>query len=99
VIVPSRKESRKPQTADSQNLTSETPSTTLPDANNQTQAEAKTKPKERSSLPGTFRVFDASFVRDKPRSDANITGMLEPGTRIKVQSKTGDFFRVRSLVL
>jgi hypothetical protein len=23
--------------------------------------------------------------------------MLEPGTRIKVQSKTGDYFRVRSL--
>jgi SH3-like domain-containing protein len=36
-------------------------------------------------------------VRDKPRSDANITGMLEPGTRIKIQSKTGDYFRVRSL--
>jgi hypothetical protein len=42
-------------------------------------------------------VFDASFVRDKPRSDANITGMLEPGTRIRVQSKTGDYFRIRSL--
>ena len=28
------------------------------------------------------------MFRDKPRSDANITGMLEPSTRIKVQSKT-----------
>ena len=59
---------------------------------NPIQTDPKTKPKER-----TYRVFDASFVRDKPRSDANITGMLEPGTRIKIQSKTGDYFRVRSL--
>ena len=59
---------------------------------NPIQTDPKAKPKER-----TYRVFDASFVRDKPRSDANITGMLEPGTRIKIQSKTGDYFRVRSL--
>jgi general secretion pathway protein A len=59
---------------------------------NPTQTDVKAKPKER-----TYKVFDASFVRDKPRSDANITGMLEPGTRIKIQSKTGDYFRVRSL--
>jgi uncharacterized protein YgiM (DUF1202 family) len=56
------------------------------------QTDANAKPKER-----TYRVSDFSFVRDKPRSDANITGMLEPGTRITVQSKTGDYFRVRSL--
>jgi hypothetical protein len=43
------------------------------------QTDAKATPKER-----TYRVSDAFFVRDKPRSDANITGMLEPGTRIKV---------------
>ena len=59
---------------------------------NPIQTEPKAKPKER-----TYRVSDASFVRDKPRSDANITGMLEPGTRIKIQSKTGDYFRIRSL--
>jgi TIR domain/Bacterial SH3 domain len=46
---------------------------------------------------GTLRVYDTAFVRDKPRSDANITGTLESGTRIKVQSKTGDYFRVSSL--
>ena len=51
-------------------------------------------PSRKNELTGSS---DASFVRDKPRSDANITGMLEPGTRIKVQSKTGDYFRVRSL--
>jgi hypothetical protein len=63
-----------------------------PDTNQTPQTDAKIKPKER-----IYRVFDSSFVRDKPRSDANITGMLEPGTRIKIQSKTGDYFRVRSL--
>jgi hypothetical protein len=59
-------------------------------------AETKTKAKQRSAI-GTFRVFSASYVRDRPRSDATITGMLEPGTRVRVQSKTGDYFRVRSL--
>ncbi len=102
VIVPAKKESGDTQTAstraDSQNIKSETPIATSAKTDNQAQPpDTKAKPKERASLPGTFRVFDASFVRDKPRSDANITGMLEPGTRIKVQSKTGDYFRVRSL--
>jgi hypothetical protein len=95
------KESWKPQTpplnADSQTSRSETKIATSADPNRQTQPEAKTKTKERSPTSGTFRVFDSSFVRDKPRSDANITAMLEPGTRIKIQSKTGDYFRVRSL--
>jgi hypothetical protein len=69
-----------------------TPLVTSPETNHTGQTDAKIKPKER-----IYRVFDASFVRDKPRSDANITGMLEPGTRIRIQSKTGDYFRVRSL--
>jgi type II secretory pathway predicted ATPase ExeA len=55
----------------------------------------RAKTKERSS--GTFRVVNVSFVRDRPRADANITASLEPGSRIRVQSKTGDYFRVRSL--
>ena len=75
---------------------SETPATTSTDPNKQPPPDGKTKAKERTSS-GTYRVFDASFVRDKPRSDANITGTLEPGTRIKVQSKAGDYFRIRSL--
>jgi general secretion pathway protein A len=97
IPVPIREDSRNSQPSSSrseeQNLKRDTLS--APDPNNQTQPDAKPKSKERSS--GTYRVFDASFVRDKPRSDANITGMLEPGTRIKIQSKTGDYFRVRSL--
>jgi general secretion pathway protein A len=101
LIVPTTKESRKPEASpsmvDTQSSKGETAIVTSTDPNKQPQADAKTKGKERASTSGTLRVFDASFVRDKPRSDANITGMLEPGTRIKVQSKTGDYFRVRSL--
>ena len=69
---------------------------TAEEFNKQSPSDTKTKVKERLST-GTFKVFGASYVRDKPRSDAMITGMLEPGTRVKVQSKTGDYFRVRSL--
>jgi general secretion pathway protein A len=86
-----------PPSADSESLKRETPVATSGELDKQPQSEAKNRTKERSSSSGTLRVYDASFVRDKPRSDANITGTLEPGTRIKVQSKTGDYFRVRSL--
>jgi general secretion pathway protein A len=97
-VVEPRMEPKQPQASppsiDSESLKRETPVTTSGELDKQTQSEAKNKTKERS---GTLRVYDASFVRDKPRSDANITATLEPGTRIKVQSKTGDYFRVRSL--
>jgi general secretion pathway protein A len=86
-----------PPSFDGASLTRETPVTPSREFDKQPQSEAKTKNKERSSNSGTLRVYDTSFVRDKPRSDANITGTLEPGTRIKVQSKSGDYFRVRSL--
>ena len=95
ITGPARKDSSKSQSSsDKVEIQSPKSGTPLPTSldPNPTQTDAKAKPKER-----TYRVFDASFVRDKPRSDANITGMLEPGTRIKVQSKTGDYFRVRSL--
>jgi general secretion pathway protein A len=96
-----RIEPQKPQASsprvDNHNLKSETPVATSGPLDNQSPSEPRNKTKERGSSSGTLRVYDASFVRDKPRSDANITGMLEPGTRIKVQSKTGDYFRVRSL--
>jgi general secretion pathway protein A len=99
-VVEPRIEPKQPQatppSVDSGSLKHETPVTTSGEFDKQTQSEAKNKTKERS-YSGTLRVYDASFVRDKPRSDANITGTLEPGTRIKVQSKTGDYFRVRSL--
>lgn len=91
----SKKDSKQSETSsasvESQSPKNETPLATSLDLN-PIQTEPKAKPKER-----IYRVSDASFVRDKPRSDANITGMLEPGTRIKIQSKTGDYFRVRSL--
>jgi general secretion pathway protein A len=90
-----KKAQASPPTVDSRSLKSETPVATSGELDKHSPSEAKNKTKERSS--GTHRVYDASFVRDKPRSDANITGTLEPGTRIKVQSKTGDYFRVRSL--
>jgi type II secretory pathway predicted ATPase ExeA len=97
-LAPPRIEAKQPLSSppsvDSESLKRETPVTKSGDVDKQTQSEAKHKTKERS---GTLRVYDASFVRDKPRSDANITATLEPGTRIKVQSKTGDYFRVRSL--
>jgi len=95
ITGPTRKDSSKSEPS-SANIEIQSPKSGTPLATsldpNPTQTDAKAKPKER-----TYRVFDASFVRDKPRSDANITGMLEPGTRIKIQSKTGDYFRVRSL--
>ena len=96
-VTTNEKDSRKSHNAESQNSRGETAIATVAETHKPAQTDAKAKPKERSSLPRTLRVFDASFVRDKPRSDANITGMLEPGTRIRVQSKTGDYFRVRSL--
>jgi hypothetical protein len=86
-----------PPSVAGESLKRETPAATSGELDKQTQSEGKSRTKERSSYAGTLRVYDASFVRDKPRSDANITGTLEPGTRIKVQSKTGDYFRVRSL--
>ncbi len=100
-LVFSRIEPQKPRASsprvDSRSLKSETALATSRDLDKQTPSEAKNKTKERSLSSGTLRVYDASFVRDKPRSDANITGTLEPGTRIRVQSKTGDYFHVRSL--
>jgi general secretion pathway protein A len=100
-LVFSRIEPKKPGASsprvDSRSLKSETALATSRDLDKQAPSEAKNKTKERSLSSGTLRVYDASFVRDKPRSDANITGTLEPGTRIRVQSKTGDYFHVRSL--
>ena len=87
----SKQSETSPASVEIQSPKNGTPQATSLDPN-PIQSEPKAKPKER-----TYRVSDASFVRDKPRSDANITGMLEPGTRIKIQSKTGDYFRVRSL--
>jgi hypothetical protein len=46
---------------------------------------------------GNFEVVENSFVRDKPQDDAEIITTLQPGTRVRVESKTGKYLRVRSL--
>ena len=55
-----------------------------------------TAKREQPSLVGSFEVVQDSFLRDKPNSDAAIT-TLPPGTRIRVESKNGDYLLVRSL--
>lgn len=44
-----------------------------------------------------YRVSGASFVRNRPTADAEIIDTLQPGTRIAVTKKAGEYFRVRSL--
>jgi len=46
---------------------------------------------------GNFEVVDDSFVRDNPQSNATVIATLRPGTQIRVESKTGEYFRIRSL--
>jgi hypothetical protein len=43
----------------------------------------------------SFVVTAASFVRANPSSKAAILATLEPGTKIKVAGRTGEYFRVR----
>ena len=52
--------------------------------------------REQASFLGNFEVVQDSFLRDKPESDATIT-TLSPGARVRVESKKGDYLRVRSL--
>jgi type II secretory pathway predicted ATPase ExeA len=46
---------------------------------------------------GVFTVTGRSFVRGKPSDDADVIGTLEPGTRVIVYTRAGDYFRVRAL--
>ena len=46
---------------------------------------------------GNFEVVDNSFVRDRPAANANVITTLRRGTQVMVESKTGDYLRVRSL--
>jgi general secretion pathway protein A len=55
-----------------------------------------TPKKEQPSFLGNFEVVQDSFLRDKPESDATVT-TLPTGTRIRVEGKSGDYLRVRSL--
>jgi general secretion pathway protein A len=57
---------------------------------------AITPKREQRSFLGNFEVVQDSYLRDKPESDAAIT-TLPPGTRVRVESKNGDYLRIRSL--
>ena len=46
---------------------------------------------------GNFEVVDNSFVRDRPAANASIITTLRRGTQVTVESKTGDYLRIRSL--
>ena len=46
---------------------------------------------------GKFEVVGNSFVRDRPAANANVTATLRRGTQVMVESKTGDYLRIRSL--
>ena len=46
---------------------------------------------------GNFEVVEDSFVRDKPQTNAEIITTLRPGTWVRVENKSGEYFRVRSL--
>ena len=53
--------------------------------------------KKGEASAGIFEVVAASYVRDKPASDAEIIATLQPGTRVQVLAQTQDYFQVRSL--
>jgi len=46
---------------------------------------------------GNFEVVGNSFVRDSPAANANVITTLRRGTQVMVESKTGDYLRIRSL--
>ncbi|MGZ8466656.1 MAG: hypothetical protein ACXWXT_14025 [Candidatus Binatia bacterium] len=46
---------------------------------------------------GKFEVVDNSFVRDRPAANANVIANLRRGTQVMVESKTGEYLRIRSL--
>jgi len=63
-------------------------------------AEADGRENSSKTAPGfseNLEVVDNSFVRDQPEPDATIIATLRPGTQVRVESKTGDYLRVRSL--
>jgi len=66
----------------------------IKEPHNEIKQTAKTK---QQAYLGNFDVVGPSFLRDQPGPDANIIATLQPGTRISVVSKTGSYFRVRSL--
>jgi hypothetical protein len=53
--------------------------------------------KKGEASAGIFEVVGASYVRDKPSSEAEIIATLQPGTHVQVLAQTQDYFQVRSL--
>ena len=62
----------------------------------QSDGRESTAKKEQDYL-GNFEVVDDSFVRDSPQPNAAVIATLRPGTQVRVESKTGEYFRIRSL--
>jgi len=62
----------------------------------QSDGRESTAKKEQDYL-GNFEVVDDSFVRDSPQPNAAVIATLRPGTHVRVESKTGEYFRIRSL--
>ena len=48
-------------------------------------------------LEQIYRVVGASFVRSRPAANADIIETLQPGIRVAILSRAGEFIRVRSL--
>lgn len=53
--------------------------------------------KQENDSIDNFNVVGASFVRNHPSSNADIIATLEPGTRVIVARRNGDYFSVRSI--
>ncbi|HEV8343608.1 MAG TPA: AAA family ATPase [Candidatus Binatia bacterium] len=53
--------------------------------------------RERQSSLGNYDVVRGSFVRNMPRSDAEIIATLQPHTQVKVLSRIGNYFKVHSI--
>ena len=84
-----RVEGSKAQPASPQ-LSSTNSQSVLPDAGEITEKKAP-------AYLGNFEVVGNSFVRDRPAANASIITTLRRGTQVMVESKTGDYLRVRSL--
>src|SRR5262245_17867119 len=72
------------------------PRTAAPEKNPAQIGREITPKREQPAFLGNFEVVQESFLRDKPESSSAVT-ILPPGTRVRVEGKEGDYFRVRSL--
>jgi type II secretory pathway predicted ATPase ExeA len=49
------------------------------------------------NAPKTVKVIAGSLLRKRPSASAEIISTLEPGTRVTVVARSGDFYQIRSL--